>query len=129
MHTMMCIAEFQDKEKTTSNFIAGSVNVNPVVIRRVLGQLKSAGLITVEAGVGGASLTKEPADITLGDVFRAVEDTGEDLFRFHDHPNPECPVGKMIHTLLDGKLSDAQRALESSLDQTTLQDLANDIHA
>ena len=55
VHTLLCIAYFKD-EKVTSNFIAGSVNANPVVIRRMLGQLKAAGLVTVEAGVGGASL-------------------------------------------------------------------------
>ncbi len=73
MHILLCIGYFSGKAKTTSAFIASSVNANPVVIRRVLGQLKEAGLVTVEAGVGGASLAKDPADITMLDVFRAVD--------------------------------------------------------
>ena len=76
VHILLCIAVFHDRHKITSTFLAGSVGVNPVVIRNTLGQLKAAGLVHVEAGVGGASLAKEPRDITLLDVFRAVEETG-----------------------------------------------------
>lgn len=124
MHTLLCIGYFSGKAKTTSAFIASSVNANPVVIRRVLGQLKEAGLVTVEAGVGGASLAKDPADITMLDVFRAVDSLdGGNLFDFHAHPNPDCPVGGHIHEVLDGELADAQAALEHRLVQTTLADL------
>lgn len=65
VHILLAIVEFEGKEKTTSTFLAGSVNVNPVIIRNTLGQLKAAGLVTVKAGEGGASLAKEPGDITL----------------------------------------------------------------
>ena len=122
VHTLLCIAYFKD-EKVTSNFIAASVNVNPVVIRRTLGQLKAAGLVTVEAGVGGASLARAPEGITLLDVFDAVEAAPRDLFSFHDDPNPACPVGRSVHSLLDGKLASAQDALRADLAKTTLADL------
>ena len=131
MHTLLCIGYFSGKAKTTSSFIASSVNANPVVIRRLLGQLKEAGLVTVEAGVGGASLAR-PAEaitmldvfITMLDVFRAVDSLdGGNLFDFHTHPNPDCPVGGHIHEVLDGELADAQAALEHRLAQTTLADL------
>ena len=94
VHILLCIEHFQGQYKTTSEFLAGSVNVNPVIIRRTLGQLKKAGLVEVEAGVGGARLAKAPEDITLLEVFSAVEGADEELFRFHEHPNPECPVGE-----------------------------------
>ena len=122
VHTLLCIAYFRD-EKVTSNFIASSVNVNPVVIRRTLGQLKAAGLVTVEPGVGGASLVRRPEEITLLDVFDAVEVTPHDLFSFHDDPNPACPVGGSVHAVLDGKLASAQNALRADLGKTTLADL------
>ncbi len=122
VHTLLCIAYFKD-EKVTSNFIAASVNVNPVVIRRTLSQLKAAGLVVVEAGVGGASLACDPGDITLLDVFDAVEAAPGDLFSFHDSPNPACPVGGSIHALLDTKLASAQEALRADLRKTTLADL------
>ena len=53
VHILLAIVEFEGKEKTTSTFLAGSVNVNPVIIRNTLGQLKTAGLVTVKAGEGG----------------------------------------------------------------------------
>lgn len=124
MHTLLCIGYFSGKAKTTSSFIASSVNANPVVIRRLLGQLKEAGLVTVEAGVGGASLARPAEAITMLDVFRAVDSLdGGHLFDFHANSNPDCPVGSRVHDVLDGELADAQAALERRLAQTTLADL------
>ncbi|MFR4802013.1 MAG: Rrf2 family transcriptional regulator [Eggerthellaceae bacterium] len=94
-----------------------------VVIRRLFCQLKDAGIIMVEPGVGGASVVKNYDEVTLLDVFRAVESTESNLFAFHDSPNSDCPIGGAIHEILDGELEAAQRALENRLRQTTLQDL------
>lgn len=93
VHILLAINEFEGKEKTTSVFLAGAVNVNPVIIRNTLGQLKATGLVSVKAGEGGSSLAKEPKDITLSDIFDAVEKE-EELFHFHEKPNPDCPVGE-----------------------------------
>ena len=127
VHILLAIVEFEGKEKTTSTFLAGSVNVNPVIIRNTLGQLKAAGLVTVKAGEGGASLAKEPKDITLMDVFDAVEKE-EALFHFHENPNPECPVGKNVHTVLDNKLFAIQEAMRKKMDSITLHDLIDDMN-
>ena len=125
-HILMCIDYFKDEYKLTSDFIAGSVNVNPVIIRNTLGMLKKAGLVNVEAGVGGASLAKEPSDITLLDVFKAVE-KDEDLFHFHENPNPKCPVGRAIHPILGRHLKGAQEAMEDYLAEITLSDLLSEM--
>lgn len=126
VHILLAIVEFEGKEKTTSTFLAGSVNVNPVIIRNTLGQLKTAGLVTVKAGEGGASLAKNPEEITLMDVFDAVEKE-EALFHFHENPNPECPVGKNVHAVLDNRLFAIQEAMRKQMDSITLQDLINDM--
>lgn len=126
VHVLLAIVEFEGKEKTTSVFLAGSVNVNPVIIRNTLGQLKAAGLVTVKAGEGGAALAKEPKDITLTDIFRAVEKE-EDLFHFHENPNPECPVGKNVHAVLNDKLLAIQGAMFRQMSSITLQDLLDDL--
>lgn len=123
VHTLLCIGYFAGKERTTSEFIAGSVNVNPVVIRQVLQKLKAAGLVEVERGVGGAHLLKDLADITLLDAYHAMGSVDGSLFGIHDSPNPECPVGRAIVPLLEEKLSAAQQAMEVSLARTTLSDL------
>lgn len=126
VHILLAIVEFEGKEKTTSTFLAGSVNINPVIIRNTLGQLKTAGLVTVKAGEGGASLAKDPKDITLMDIFNAVEKE-EALFHFHENPNPECPVGKNVHAVLDCRLAAIQETMQRQMKSITLQDLINDM--
>ena len=125
-HVLLCIHTFDGQEKLTSDFLAGSVNVNPVVIRRTLGKLKAAGLVTVDAGVGGAHLAREPKDISLWDVFLAVEEE-EALFRFHENPNPACPVGKNLHAVLDDQLAAVQESMKAKLAAVSLQMLIDDL--
>lgn len=108
----------------TGDFIAGSVNTNPVIIRRIMGMLKKAGLIEVRAGVGGASLRKCADQITLLDIYRAVNVIEENqLFRIHEKPNYKCPVGRNIELVLQSELKEAQSAMEQRLAQTTLSQL------
>ena len=126
-HILLCIERFKDEYKTTSTFLASSVNVNPVIIRKTLGQLKAAGLVEVAAGVGGAKLTKSPQDITLWDVFQAVEED-EDLFHIQENPNPQCPVGRNIQQVLGNKLSVVKNHMLDDFAKITLADLLNDIN-
>ncbi|MBQ9154270.1 MAG: Rrf2 family transcriptional regulator [Solobacterium sp.] len=125
-HIMMCILQFQETEKVTSDFLAASVNTNPVIIRNILGKLKKAGLVSVEAGIGGASLAKDPSQISLLDIFRAVE-TEEDLFRFHENPNPLGPVGGNIFPIVHAHLAEAQQAMEEKLGGITLKNLMDEL--
>ncbi|MFY0544395.1 Rrf2 family transcriptional regulator [Brevibacillus sp. H7] len=112
----------------TSDFIAESVQTNPVVIRRIMGKLKKAGLVNVRAGTGGASLRKELDQITLLDVYRAVEVVEKgDLFHFHDHPNPDCPVGANIEAVFRSTLLQAQSAMEHVLAQVTMKQLVSEL--
>ncbi len=127
IHTLLVIYFFSDKKRVTSNFIAESVNTNPVVIRRILSQLKKAGLITVLSGKNGSKLSKDPNFITLLDVFKAVESV-DNLFNIHENSNPLCPVGKNIHDILDVHLKTTQRCLENSLEEVTLNDLIEEIN-
>ena len=53
IHIFACIDTFGKEYKVTIYFLAGSTNVNPVIIRKILGQLKTAGLIEVARGTGG----------------------------------------------------------------------------
>lgn len=81
----------------------------------------------VKAGAGGASLAKEPKDITLMDIFDAVEKE-EALFHFHENPNPECPVGRNVHAVLDNKLFAIQEAMREKMESITLQSLIDDMN-
>ena len=123
---LLCIAKFDGVFKTTSTFLASSVNVNPVIIRKTLGQLKSAGLVEVAAGVGGAKLVKSPQEITLQEVFQAVEED-VDLFHIQESPNPQCPVGRNIQQVLGSRLSVVKNNMLADFAKVTLADLLADI--
>lgn len=124
LHIFTCVDAFKDEYKVTSDFLAGSIGTNPVIIRKLLTQLKNAGLITVARGTGGIDLTRDLSEITFYDVYQAIEPVEDgDLFRFHEAPNPQCPVGRNIHMLLDDKLRDIQNAMESEMKKYTLLDL------
>ena len=128
VHIFACIDTFKDEYKITSDFLASSTNVNPVIIRKILGQLKAAGLLDIKRGSGGASITKPLDKISFLDIYYAVEciDNGE-LFRFHENPNMECPIGRNIHLIMDDKLNRVQGAMEKELASITLQDIKKDI--
>lgn len=126
IHILTCINTFEKDHKVTSDFLAGSVNVNPVVIRRLLSQLKAAGLITVARGSGGAAIAKPLSKITFLDVYNAVECVEGELFHFHENPNMQCPVGRNIHNILDARLLRVQDAMENELKKITLADVVMD---
>lgn len=127
VHILICIDTFKDEYKVTSDFLAGSTNINPVMVRRLLGQLKKAGMIDVMRGTGGAVITKPLNEISFLDIYKAVEcvDNGE-LFHFHENSNQNCPVGRNIHNILDEKLMRVQMALERELASITLEDVKKD---
>jgi Rrf2 family protein len=124
LHIFTCVEVFKDEYKVTSDFLAGSINTNPVIIRKILTQLKNAGLIEVARGTGGITVTKPLNEITFYDVYEAIEPVENgDLFHFHENPNPECPVGRNIHALLDQKLQAIQSAMEDEMKRYSIEDL------
>ena len=124
LHIFTCVETFKDEYKVTSDFLAGSIGTNPVIIRKILTQLQNAGLITVARGTGGIEPTRALSEISFFDVYQAIEPVeGGDLFRFHEHPSPECPVGRNIHLLLDEKLKAIQNAMEEEMKKYTIEDL------
>ena len=127
VHVLLCIEVFKDQRKVTSDFLASSVNVNSVVIRRILQQLKKAGIVRVTRGSGGADTARPLEEITLLNLYHAVAcGDGEGLFHFHEDPNSLCPVGRNIHAVLDGRLEEVQAAMEREMNSVTMQDIFND---
>jgi Rrf2 family protein len=114
-------------ELSTSTLIAGSVNTNPVVIRRILMQLKSAGLVCSRRGVGaGWYLARDPAQIRLREVYDAIEPGN--LFAMHGtEPNQDCLVGRGIQPSLSRLYRRADRALREELASTTVADILEDV--
>jgi Rrf2 family protein len=103
-----------------SERMAGSINTNPVFVRRILGDLSRAGLVASQPGVGGGwRLLRDPAAITLLDVYRAVQE-GHLLSMHHSTPNPNCQVGRNIQRTLMLYFGEAEHAFEQVLAQQTI---------
>ncbi len=117
-------------EALTSEFIACSVNTNPVVIRRLLGSLRAAGIVESKAGVGGGwSLLVDPERITLLDILRAVEPQDE-IFALHRaEPNPECPCGQHIQDVLTEVYDKVQEGMARQLAGATIACIARKIRS
>lgn len=127
---ILALLEINKDGVSTSEFIARSVNTNPAVIRKIMGMLKNAELVKVRPGVAGAELAKELSEITLYDVYKAVNVVQEnELFTVHDQPNPDCPVGKNIQEAIEPLFAAAQVAMEKVLSTLTLEDVVKDITA
>jgi Rrf2 family protein len=114
-------------EALTSEYIAGSVNTNPVVVRRLLGMLRKVGIVSSQPGNGGGwELAKNPSELTLRDVRRAVNE-GSPFSMHNQPPNPKCPVGKNIQQALGPVYDRAERVMEDELSHTNIQSLLQSV--
>lgn len=128
VHTLALMAVAGD-EPIKSDQVAGSVNTNPVVIRRILCALARAELITSQKGAaGGSKLAREPGQITLLDVYRAVEEGS--VFALHRRlPSRRCPIGSNIGTVLKNVLEEVDLAVERALAMTTMDQVVQSVRA
>lgn len=128
VHIMLMVAGFPN-EKITSEAAAESAGCNPVIIRNIFSNLKNAGLLNTKSGRGKTELARPDSEITLWDIYTAVEsDKTDELFKFHQNTSDTCPVGSNIHTLLTSHLDDAVTALRESLSKVTLEQLKNELY-
>jgi Rrf2 family protein len=125
VHVLALLA-WKSDEALSSEFIAGSVNTNPVVIRRLIGLLRAAKLVQTQPGRGGGFLlSANPRTTTLLDIYKAIEE--RDLITLHEQPNPKCPIGRNITEVLEQYTGAAERALRAYLETVTLQDVVGEI--
>jgi Rrf2 family protein len=119
VHILSLLGALRDAEHT-SEWMAGSIGVNPVVVRNVTGLLRRAGLVHTQQGVAGTRLARPLSQITLLDVYRAVEDETS-VFSVHPRPNPKCPVGSRIEGTLREAFAQAESAMHAKLAGITLE--------
>lgn len=124
VHVLTMLAHKSGSGPVCSSVIAQSVNTNPVVIRRLMSQLEQAHLVTSVAGrAGGFLLSKKACDMTLADIYSAVEDDA--VFRMHKiGPDADCPFAAQLGKILEPRLKLAEKALTTSLHATRLSDVA-----
>jgi Rrf2 family protein len=124
VHVLTLMA-WADDEPLKSEQVADSVNTNAVVIRRMLCELAESKLVVSQSGsMGGSRLARQPEQITLLDIYQAVESRG--VFSLHRHPpNRDCPVGVNIGTVLNEVLDEVDTAVERVLANITIKDVVS----
>lgn len=126
---VLAVLAYKEGDRVTSSLLAGSVNTNPVIIRRLLLALQRARLIETRKGAGaGSRLSRSPGRINLAEIYRAVEDS-EPFATPARKPNAACPVGHCIRETLDRIFRSAQTAMERDLERTTLASVIGEVKA
>lgn len=122
MHILTLLA-MQPGELMSSEYIAGSINVNAAVVRKELSNLRNCGLVESKEGKGGGSMLAKPAEqILLSDIYQVVRQSS--LLGRSNDPNPACPVGQQINAHLEELYSEAEQALIQKLGKKTLADFS-----
>lgn len=122
LHILLLLEHLQE-ELVSSEYIAGSININPVLVRKEISNLRSHGMVESKEGKGGGSkLAKSPSAIFLSDVYRAVRQ--EPLLGRSNHPNPDCEIGRQINTHICHLYTEAEEVLVNKLASISLSDFA-----
>jgi DNA-binding IscR family transcriptional regulator len=127
VHLLVLLGGEPDRRQS-SEVLAEAAGTSPVHVRRVLGELRRAGLVVSRNGVGGGWQVAEPVcDLRLDAVWTVLQ--GDDPVLGLRDVNPDCPVGRRVHGLLEDIDRRAAAVLGAELAQTTLGDLVRDAHA
>ena len=126
IHALTALA-LSDRDVVPSDDLAWSANMNASAVRRVLSQLRDADLVRSKPGPdGGFTLSRDPDDVTLLDVYRAV-DLGLAFRPDGNDPNPECPIGNNMTPALRDVFQPIETALAGALEDVTLGDVVRDV--
>lgn len=127
VHCLIFIYEAKGIAKVTSNLLAESTGSNPVVIRNILSALKKAGLITVPRGTGGAELCADPSQITLYQIYSALEPDGmSSIIGIHPCQKCPCPIAQNIRQVLKTPYQKIEDSIKQTMEEITLQSMIDD---
>lgn len=121
LHTLSHMAGIPEQMRTSAD-IAEHSGTNPVVVRRVLGRLREAGLLTSEKGhAGGWRLARAPQEITLADVYLALDERLVASNQINDAPT--CSVEHALHKRVSGVLEEIEQSLVQKLGETSISEI------
>ena len=121
---ILVLLHHRKNQITTSDFIAGSINVNPVVVRREIKFLKEAGILDAKKGKdGGSFLKKDGSEIKLNDIYQLI--VSQENFGKMNHPNPKCLIGQQMNHHLTDLFEDIHQSIIQQLSHTTLEEFSN----
>lgn len=121
---ILTLLERANGEVISSEYLAGSININPVLVRKELSNLRNCGFVISKEGKnGGSTLAKAASKITLADIYNAVKQVNL-LGMAKNTPNPDCLVGKQMNKHLNALYESTEQALISQLSTQTLADFS-----
>ncbi|ASK31971.1 transcriptional regulator [Chryseobacterium sp. T16E-39] len=124
VHIMTLLAE-SPQEWLTSEWMAGSININPVVVRKELSVLRTTGLVISRQGKeGGSQLSRSAESISISEIYSAVKNT-EVLGKKNQNPNPACSVGREINNHLNTLFGETEKLVIQFLGDKSLQEFCN----
>lgn len=119
IHILTLLAHYPN-EWINSDWIASSININPVQVRKELIALQESGFVISRKGKeGGSKLNKESKNIKLSDIYLAVKNS-DILGKKNLHPNPKCEIGNTINSKLDDLFATTERNIIQELSTQTL---------
>jgi DNA-binding IscR family transcriptional regulator len=123
VHILTLLTKFPN-DYLSSEFIAGSMNLNPVLVRKEIANLKAHHIVESKEGKnGGTKLSKAASNITLKEIFEVTfENIG--LGYAKNEPNPDCPVGKKINQNLDVLYAEMNQKVCEQLEGISLEDFS-----
>lgn len=124
VHCLIFIHEAKGIAKVTSSLLAQSTGCNPIIIRNILSALKKAGLITIPRGTGGAELCLDPSQITLYQIYTALEPDGmSSIIGIHPCQDRPCPVAQNIGKVLQAPYHRIEDAIRQTMEEVTLESM------
>ncbi|GGG38966.1 Rrf2 family transcriptional regulator [Hymenobacter glacieicola] len=128
-HILAYLAHAQPGQPVSSEVLASSAGTHPVVVRRLMSTLREAGLVQSQRGAGGGTVLARPAaEITLLDVFRAMQASEPDLFQVGStNPNAHCDLGSVMQETLEGLFGPAIEAMRAALAAVTVQQVMQEL--
>lgn len=130
VHCLIFIYEARGVARVTSGLLAESTGCNPVTVRGILSSLKKAGIISVARGTGGAELVRDPDEVTLYQIYRALEPAGvTSLIGIHACQDRPCPVARNIRRVLEGPYARIEGAVRTAMEGITLRSMIDDFEA
>lgn len=121
LHILTLLAS-EDGVLKSSDYLAGSININPVLVRKEISNLRKHGIIESKEGKnGGATLARPAGKILLSEIYHAVQQSSL-LGNSKNSPNPDCPIGRQINQHLDNLYGELEGLLLQKLADMTLED-------
>lgn len=123
LHILVFIHEQQDAD-LSSVAIAFSLKANPASVRQMMSRLRKAGIIESVVGHAKPTLTKSPNEITMFEVYKAVEGN-KPLLHLDTHTNPECGIGVKVQLAIGDFYQEIQEGVNQQMASITLADVIN----